>query len=70
MKIPFGRYKNKELMHVADENPKYLIWLESVAKGKLKEELDKIIESEVFQKTLNDFQMSEEQYYDALLSDR
>lgn len=70
MKIPFGRYKNKELIQVADKDLKYLIWLESVAKGKLKEELDKIIESEVFQKTLNDFQMSEEQYYDALLSDR
>ena len=40
LKMPFGKYKGEELWHIADSDPKYILWLTTIElDGKLKEEV-------------------------------
>lgn len=43
--IPFGKYKDHDLLHVAELEPKYLVWLDSVATGELKDALESFLDS-------------------------
>jgi len=58
--IPFGKYKGKDLLFVTENNPRYLLWLESVAYGPLKEEIDKLIETDYFWDAVHERDMWEE----------
>lgn len=55
MKIPFGKFKDKDFEYVSEVNPNYLTWLYSVAKGKLKVKLEVYIESKEFKQKKNDY---------------
>ena len=53
--IPFGKYKDQDLLHVAEIEPKYLIWLDSIAKGDLKDALESFLNSKYFKDCLHEF---------------
>jgi uncharacterized protein (DUF3820 family) len=63
--IPFGKYKGKDLLFVAENNPNYLTWLQTVANGKLKENLDKFLATDYFMDCYREHQEGEERYLDA-----
>jgi hypothetical protein len=47
--IPFGKYKGKDLLFVAEHNPHYLNWLSTVVyESELKTELDKFLKTKYF----------------------
>lgn len=43
LKMPFGKYKGEELYHIADEDPKYILWLTTLElDGNLKKVVDEL----------------------------
>jgi hypothetical protein len=64
--IPFGKYKNYDLLHVAESEPKYLIWLDSVAEGNLKIALESFLNSKYFKDCLieHEYEDNEEDMWD------
>lgn len=47
--IPFGKYKGKDLLFVAENNPQYLNWLGTIVyESELKTELDKFLKTTYF----------------------
>jgi uncharacterized protein (DUF3820 family) len=67
--IPFGKHKGKDLLSVAFDNPKYLLWLQTVANGKLKDNLDLFIATSYFKDRYEEYQEAESRFYDAQMSD-
>lgn len=61
--IPFGKHKGQTLPDVAEENPPYLMWLNTVAKGDLKKNLEDFLETKYFQDCLVEWEINNEMEY-------
>lgn len=58
--MPFGKYKGKDLLFIAENNPKYLIWLNSIElRGTLKTSVNDFVDSEYFIDCLHEFDKNE-----------
>ena len=54
--MPFGKYKGKDLLHITEENPRYLLWLGTLKlRGDLKEAVLNLIDSDYFQESLAEY---------------
>lgn len=65
--MPFGKYKGKDLLFIAENNPKYLLWLKSECelRGKLKDAVWQFVETSYFKECLNTYTVAEEQFIEA-----
>lgn len=46
--MPFGKYKGKDLLFITENNPKYLLWVQTIAQGHLKEAVDSMVKTTYF----------------------
>ena len=66
-KMPFGKYKGKDLLFIAENNPKYLLWLNTVdLREPLKAAVDSFTATQYFNECLEEYLESEAQYWDAV----
>jgi uncharacterized protein (DUF3820 family) len=68
--IPFGKYKGKDLLFVAEHNPDYLNWLSTVVyESELKTELDKFLKTKYFADCWLEDKRNRELYAEACIFD-
>jgi uncharacterized protein (DUF3820 family) len=56
--MPFGKYKNRDLLFIAEMDPNYLLWLQTTAKGKLLEDVNSFVKTDYFKDCLREEQES------------
>lgn len=61
--IPFGKYKGHDLLYVAEINPFYLLWLQSVAKGNFKVSIDNFLTTSYFKDCIKEWTVNNEMEY-------
>lgn len=65
----FGKHKDKDLLYIAEYDPKYLLWLSNLEdlKSLAKDNVHEFIKSSYFQACLKEYQESEYMFIDANL---
>jgi hypothetical protein len=58
--IPFGKHKGKDLLFVAEWDAPYLLWLQTVAKDKLLDDVNAFVKTDYFKDCLREAR--EEEY--------
>jgi hypothetical protein len=54
--VPFGKYKGKDLLYIIENNPRYLLWLNSIElKGDLSVAVPALIETDYFNEALAEY---------------
>lgn len=71
-KMPFGKYKGKDLLFITENNPKYLIWLDNECElnGNLKSAVSQMVKTSYFKGALDEYLEAEEQYLEACIADK